>query len=231
MFFTSVTAGQSCDYRLCDLLSVPGDVHTLLTTRPVVVAVRRRKYLAAVAATLCLGGCSDNAEIITPTPGTTSATPTASEQPPSQKEPTPTGTTEAETPQEITPQGTPSEAPLRVDYDVAAVKQNAVVVPYDTLVQNIDEYREEPVYYEYARVYRAIPAGARTQLQMSVSTTSRDWQGAIGVYWRSDGELIEGDVIQMWGFVRGLYEYETVQGETRLAPSVQMVDYERYESV
>lgn len=33
----------------------------------------------------------------------------------------------------------------------------------------------------------------------------------------------------MWGFVRGLYEYETVQGETRLAPSVQMVDYEHHE--
>ncbi|RXK48687.1 hypothetical protein [Halorientalis pallida] len=191
--------------------------------------MRRRRYLATAAAMLSLGGCSDDAEIITPTKDTTSAAPTTIDQPQSPPAERPTNTPQSERPADVTPQGTPSEAPLKIDYDPAAVKENASVVPYDTLVQNINEYRGEAVYYKYARVYRAIPAGAYTQLQLTVSTTSRDWEGVIGADWRSDEELTEGYVIQMWGFVRGLYEYETIEGESRIAPSVQMIDYELYQ--
>lgn len=191
--------------------------------------MRRRTYLATAAAMLSLGGCSENAETITPTTDTKAA-PTMSEQPPTQSEPTSTDTlqeTQSDTPQDVTPQGTPSKAPLKIDYDIEAVKQDASIVPYDTLVQNIDAYRGEPIYYEYAKVYRVISSGAHTQVQLSVSTTSRDWQGVIGADWNDDEGLTAGQVIQMWGFVRGLYEYQTAQGETRLAPSVQMVDYEQ----
>jgi hypothetical protein len=196
--------------------------------------MRRRTYLTAAAVLLSLGGCSENAEIATPMTDTT-ATPRASEQPPTQSQLTSTDapqetqsdTPQDVTPQDVTPQGTPSEAPLKINYDVEAVKQDASVVTYDTLVQNIDAYRGEPIYYEYAKVYRVIPAGAHTQVQLSVSTTSRDWQGVIGADWNDDEGLAAGQIIQMWGFVRGLYQYQTAQGETRLAPSVQMVDYEQ----
>lgn len=192
--------------------------------------MRRRTYLAATAAVFSLGGCSDNAKIITPSPDSTSVAPTTSEHDTqAEREPTPTDTPQEEPRQKVTPEGTPSQAPLKIDYDVAQVKQNATVVPYDTLIQNIDEYREEPIYFEYARVYRVAPAGAHTQVQLAVSTTSRDWQGVIGADWNSDGGLIEGDIIQMWGFVRGLYEYETIRGDTRFAPLLQMVDYQLYD--
>lgn len=109
--------------------------------------MRRRTYLATTTAMLTLGGCSDNAEIITPTPDTTSTAPMTSEQRrQTEPEPSPTDTPQKETHQDVTPQGTPSEAPLKIDYDIDAVKENAEVVPYDTLVRKIDAYREEPIY-------------------------------------------------------------------------------------
>lgn len=190
--------------------------------------MRRRTYLATTALALSLGGCTapDSNSTNTSTGNETSPVATADQttrkQPPTESQPDATPT---DTSQETTPQRTPSEAPLKIDYEVAEVKQNAKTINYDTLIQNINDYRGEPVYYEYAEIYRVVPGEASSQIQMNVSTRSQDPQGVIEATWVGDGELIEGYSIQFWGFVRGLSEYETIQGDTIIVPSIQMVDY------
>jgi hypothetical protein len=191
------------------------------------IGMHRRTYVATTAALLSLGGCTApdindaNTSIQNRTSAVTSDTVSGEQrQTVPQPDSTPTHTV-----QETTPQRTPSEVPLKINYDVDEVKQNATTVDYSTLIENIDKYIEKPVYYEYADVYRVIPSEASSQIQMRVSTTAQEWQGVIDGYLLGDEELTEGDIIQFWGFVRGFSEFETVQGNSRIVPSIQVVDY------
>jgi hypothetical protein len=158
--------------------------------------MRRRAYLAALAA-LGVAGCSTSDEPVDTDAAT--ATPTATD--------TPLAT------------GTPR-------YDsVADVKTQAEAVPYEELFRTIDQYRNEAIYYEYASVYQVLYDEEYDYLRMYVSTTGDEWQGDIAAWYYGDERILEGDQLQVWGIVDGLYEYETTEGTTRTTPAIYVADY------
>lgn len=181
--------------------------------------MRRRTFLATAVSTAGLAGCAGSDRASSPTATETDAIPTISVQStPFNLEPDPTSTE------------TPTRQPLKAEVDVQQRKQHAQTVKYDTLFRDIEQYRGETVYYKYASVYQVIYGESYDYLQMNVSTSSDRWQGDIAAYWLGDERLLEDDYMEIWGLVRGLYEYQTVQGNYRTIPSVQLIDYNLYET-
>lgn len=158
--------------------------------------MRRRAYLASLA-TIGVAGCSGDAGEDTPAD--------------SQRNGTPRQTTATST----------------AAYDsIAEAKEQAKVVPYEELFRNIDQYRNESVYYEFAAVYQAIYEDEYDYLRMNVSTTADEWQGDVAAWYYGDARILEDDRMEVWGIVTGLHEYETTEGNVRSTPAIAIADYE-----
>lgn len=164
--------------------------------------MRRRAYLAAMTA-LGVAGCSTDSGSATNTTDGTG--------------------------EQATPTPTPTQTAASQFEDVADVRAQAEAIPYDKLFRNIDEYRDDAVYYEYASVYQVIYGDESDYLRMNVSTTDEVWQGDIAAWHFGDERILEDDRMEVWGVIYGLYEYETTQGNTRTTPAIYLADYDRRE--
>jgi len=184
--------------------------------------MRRRAYLATVGATLAVAGCTNSEGTPTDAPTTEPrVTQTSTERPAA--EPTPD--------RRLEPTETPAieQGPDPTEYDPAKIRARATPLDYDTIFRNIDEYRYRAVYYEYGLVTQTIYSDGVDQIHLSVSNNSREWEGDLFAAWFGDERLLEEDLIELWGVVEGLYEYETVRGDVRTVPLLTLVDYELLE--
>lgn len=179
--------------------------------------MNRRTFLAtaSTSALATTAGCSGDGGSEASTP-TDSPTPTNS--------PTPTDSpTPTESP---TPTPTPTPGPYDVDY----ARENAREPSYDDLFRNIEEYKGDPVRFEYGQIYQVIYDDAYDYIQMNVSNNDDQWEGDIAGEWHGEGRYLENDYLNpVIGVVEQLYEYETVQGDQRTVPYLTFVEMEVYE--
>lgn len=175
--------------------------------------MNRRGYLALAARSIAsLAGCSesDPGAVTTTSSSDETQSPTPTDQPTTTKSPTTT---------EVDPE----------DYDPKQVREEAQTLSYDELFRNFEDYKGDAVYFEFMYVYQAIYEDEYTYVQANVSNTEESYQGDIAAWYFGDERILEGDVMEMWGVAEELWEYETVQGDTRTIPGIVLVDYELYD--
>jgi len=183
----------------------------------------RRAYLTGIATTAALGlaGCGGSGDTSAPERRSPTARSTSSTTPTETSKPTP----------EPTPE--PTATPGRLEgerYTAEYVRENAHTdVDYDDLFRDFEQYQGEAIHYNYGLLYQAMYDRYEDydyhQLNVKNDPTEA-YQGDVAMIWAGDERLLEDDLIELWAIVENLYEYETVQGETRTIPLLTLVDYE-----
>lgn len=176
--------------------------------------MRRRAFLAATSAlTASVAGCTDE-DTAEPTADTTpTEPPTATDPPTATRSPTATAT------------ATPDP------YDPEIARENAISPTYDELFRNINQYKGDPVRFGWAQVYQVLYGDEYDHIQMYVSNNDQEFEGDVAAEWYGDQRILEDDRFQpVVGVAERLYEYETVQGDTRTIPLLTLVDYELFDT-
>ncbi|MFH1181386.1 MAG: hypothetical protein V1702_00340 [Candidatus Woesearchaeota archaeon] len=107
---------------------------------------------------------------------------------------------------------------------ISQIKQNAKNVNYDDLFRNNENYVGDLVYYR----------GEVTQIgdgYMRLSVTKEDffWTDVIFVDYSGSDRYLEGDIIDLWGQVKGLYSYAAIFGNEVTVPEVDSLYVELVE--
>jgi len=179
--------------------------------------MHRRRWLVALGTVVTAGlaGCGGSER------GSGRTTPTTTSETSSETTTaTPTSTTS-------TARATSTTATEPGSYDAERVRSSAETVSYDTLSRHSEQYVGEAVHFPYGRIDRTNDYEEYTYLRLRVADESREWEGDVEATYWGDGDVREGDVIELWGVVEPC---DCAGGSnSRTTPYLTIVDYERYD--
>lgn len=118
----------------------------------------------------------------------------------------------------LTDQTTNTISPLTIN----EIKNSSLSLPYDDLFRYNENYIGVIVYYRGEVLQVSEVRGDHYKLR--VATGESDWLGYIDdvIFVDYSGtRLLEGDIIDVWGTVEGLYTYEAILGNSITIPSIK----------
>jgi len=119
------------------------------------------------------------------------------------------------------------DTPSPSEYSTASVKSAAENVQYDELLRNIESYEGQAI-HSTGEITQSFEDGDTFRLNISMERgDSGLWDSSKNAIVIWDGSrYIEDDLVEFWGVVEGITEYETVMGSTRTVPLISAVDME-----
>lgn len=105
-------------------------------------------------------------------------------------------------------------------------KENALHLEYDTLLRFNEEYVGDIVYYK-GEVVQMVHRYGDTYL-LFITPDTGEWLNSdrLAVHY-SGQRILEDDVVEVYGVVAGLYEYEAVFGNQVIVPEIDALYLER----
>jgi len=100
-------------------------------------------------------------------------------------------------------------------------KSDAITISYDELMRNSDNYKEANVYFR-GRIF-SVTETYDDNYDLLVATRSEAYIGYYkDVIWINykGSRLLEDDIIDIWGYVKGLKTYTTVLGSQKTIPEL-----------
>jgi len=182
-----------------------------------------RRRLLAIVGTAALAGCLGDGSDETPAsenPETNPETDTPTATPPEAPTKTPTVTPTATETATSTPT---TSGPSR---DPETVRENAQSVSWEDLFRNFEDHQDKAIYFEYAQIYQAIYEENYMYFQANVANNEEQFEGDVALTWYGDERLLEDDYLEVWGVAVELITYETVQGNERTIPLLELIDFE-----
>lgn len=112
----------------------------------------------------------------------------------------------------------------------AEIKSQAKTVSYDALARNTESYQGSIVYYrgEVAQVQES--GGSRAVLRVNVTRDGRWWSDTVWVNYTGE-RLLNDDIIDLWGTVKGRRTYRAVLGNSITIPEIDALLVERQAAV
>ena len=107
-----------------------------------------------------------------------------------------------------------------------SAKENALHLEYDTLLRFNEEYVGDIVYYK-GEVVQMVHRYDDTYL-LFINPDTGEWLNSdrLAVHY-SGQRILEDDVVEVYGVVAGLYEYEAVLGNQVIVPEIDALYLER----
>ena len=103
------------------------------------------------------------------------------------------------------------------------IKSNALNVSYGELMRNVENYQGKIVYYRGEVIQIAQNYGDNYVLRVSVTRDKYGlWSDAVWVNYNGP-RVLENDIIEFWGKVKGLKTYEAVLGNSVTVPEIDAI--------
>lgn len=110
-------------------------------------------------------------------------------------------------------------------YDPQTARENAEEPGYDEFFRDFESYQGEPIRFEWGYIYQTIYEDDYDYLQLEVSQDDEGYEGDIAAVWYGDTRYLEDDILNpLVGVAEELTTYETVQGDERTIPLIELVD-------
>jgi len=120
-------------------------------------------------------------------------------------------------------EGAPTQPPAM---SVAEIKSTALEVSYDDLMRYNENYIGKIVYYPGGEIFQ-VAEGDGDRYTLLVSTKVYLYYSEDNVYVNYEGErLLEGDIVDLWGKVKGLKTYTAVLGNEVTIPELDALHVE-----
>lgn len=123
-----------------------------------------------------------------------------------------------------------TSTPTPDPYDPQTARKNARDPSYDDFFRNFESYQGEPIRFEWGYIYQSIYEDNYDYYQLEVSQTEQELEGDIAVVWYGNERYLEDDILNpLVGVAEELMTYETVQGNERTIPRIELVYAELFE--
>jgi len=115
------------------------------------------------------------------------------------------------------------------DMSVDEIKNSALTVSYDDLMRNIENYKEKTVYFR-GGVVQVQEDGNEYNLRVATSGSYYVGYYKDIIYVNYKGaRLLEDDIVDVWGYVKGLKTYSAVLGNEITIPELDAFHLELVE--
>lgn len=116
-----------------------------------------------------------------------------------------------------------SEPTFTLSDIVSDYKNKCTSYSYDTIARNPDLYKGEKAVFT-GEVVQTIESSIDVAYRVNITETTYGYKDTIYVSYsgadKSDGRILDGDIITIWGTINGLKTYDTILGSSITIPSV-----------
>jgi len=121
----------------------------------------------------------------------------------------------------------PTLTPVITPVSLDQIKNSALIPPYTTLFKNINSYKGKVVYFR-GKVLQLVSNG-NNQYDLRIGTQEPDYNNnVIYVHYAGNPMVIEDEIVDVWGTVNGVADYNSVSGTTISIPEVTAIDIVPY---
>lgn len=129
----------------------------------------------------------------------------------------------------VTPPGSSSKtaANINTTMTLAEIKNKATTIPWDDLMRNNEKYVGQIVYYRGKLVQVANNSGNDYSLRLATKKTQYFGYSDDIVWINYEGtRLLENDIVDVWGTVKGLKSYSALFGNQVTIPEIDSASVE-----
>jgi hypothetical protein len=111
---------------------------------------------------------------------------------------------------------------------VDEVKQSAIEVDYDDLMRYNEDYVDKTIYTRGKVIQVMEKSGNKYFLRINVNNNGYSWKDTIAVWYVGD-RLLEDDIVDVWGEIKGIYTYKALLGNQVSIPEIDSLYLELVE--
>lgn len=120
------------------------------------------------------------------------------------------------------PTSTPTQSPTPTA--TPSIQKRAKEIPYDDLFRNIEQHIGDFVYFGPAQVIQVVEGDSGNfQFRINVTKENGFYDDDVFGHWSGD-RFLEEDIVEFWGEVLGILKYETVLGNQRSIPELDIYE-------